>query len=530
MSDHEADLAAWVVPLAGDARTGVDARYDAGYELIRAELAKLDAVSSPPVDWDAVRQSADALLRARSKDLFVGAALTRALHVKNGLAGLALGLALLARLAGEFGAGVFPTRARARVSALKWLSEQVSRALADYAVVAADREAVTALEVHLEQFLQHARALLGDDAPSFAELRDAVARMQLSLPVAAAPTLAVAVQVSPSQAVVGETTAQPAPETAIRPPVPVRVSLTDAPPSPASIAEVGPYLSKTGSALADAARTLWRNDRSSPLPYRLLRTALWMHLDVSPPHDASGVTSIPAPEERLQESLPAMLRHGAFAELLEVSEATLSTARFWLDLHFFCDRALEGLGASYAPARAAASAGVRALLERMPGLLSLSFADGTPLARAETRSWLSQRSAVEERAGGDQEEIESGLDDLRVALRGASAAQALHTVEARRHACGSARARFVVDLAIAGALADASRVREACALYEALDAEVVRHGLEVWEPALSLSLLTAHLRCLQRVSEPDAGMRDGLQSLRRRVAKLSPSALVSLGD
>lgn len=539
MSDQENLLAAWALPLAGGARAGVDARYDAGYELIRAELAKLDAMSAPPVDWEAVRHAADALLRTRSKDLFVGAALARALHVADGLKGLALGLALIARLAGEFGADLYPTRARARVSALNWLSEQVSRGLADHNVASGEQAVVAALDLHLGQVLEQTRSLLGDDAPSFSTLRDAVARMQLSLP-AEAPAATTAPNPVPSTSARGgdEKPVAPPPKSAptVAPPVVstapgVSVNLTPAPAAPSTAAEVTDYLSKTAGSLVEAARVLWHTDRTSPLPYRLLRTGLWLHLESAPAHNAAGLTSIPAPDERLMESLPAMMQHGAFDQLLETSEATLSTARFWLDLHLFCDRALEGLGPTYAAARAAASAGVRSLISRMPMLPSLSFADGTRLARPETVSWLEQLTATGKRAESDTQAADAGgLEGLREALRGAGSREALAALDERRGTCRSARQRFALDLEVAQALVETNRLREARALYEALDAELQRHALETWEPALSLLLLTAYMRCLQQMDKPEQPMSEGLRMLRVRVAKLSPAALVSLGD
>lgn len=541
MTDQENVLAAWVLPIAGDAPSGVDARYEPGYELVRAELAKLDAPTAPPVDWAAVRVAAEAILRGRSKDLYIAAALARALHVEQGIAGLSLGLALIGRLTTEFGGALFPSRARARASALHWLSSQVARPLGEYAVALRERELVETLRLHFDECVEGVRSLLADDAPNFSELRDAISRMQLSLP-AAAP--ASEVREPAREATPQPSAAPPAPipqasasanraaAPAAPPPQPSRIPATAAASAPTGTSEVSDFLGKTGAALTEAARILWREDRTSAVPYRLLRASLWLHLEQPPAHDARGMTAIPAPEERLAESLKKMLQHGAWEELLEISEATLVSARFWLDLHLFCDRALEGLGPTFEGARAAAQAGVHALLARMPMLPRLSFADGTPLAGPETASFLERLPESGRRASSDTQDglQTNALDALRSALRGSQSAQALQTVEERRRACHSARQRFALDVELASALAEGARPATARALFEALDADLQRHALETWEPALALSMLTAYMRCLLRLEKADLPSAAALQNLRVRVAKLSPVALVSLGD
>lgn len=537
MAVHESTLAAWLLPLAGEVPSGVDARYDAGYELIRAELAKLDAVSAPPVDWTAVHGAADVLLRTRSKDLFIAAALARALHVEHGLSGLGLGLSLIGRLTTEFGSALFPTRARARSSALHWLTEQVARVLGEYTVSSSDRDVVSGLQEEFDRFVQGVRGVLGDDAPSFTELRDAISRMELSFHEASQAQKASANEDATAGTKPATEPKPPATSGASKPGGGVSPSSADrfppgsAPSAPGSAADVAEYLSKTGTALTEAARLLWREDRASPASYRLLRTGLWLHLERPPLYDARGVTSIPAPEERLAESLPAMLQHAAWEQLLEVSEATLISARFWLDLHFFCDRALEGLGPTFELARAAARDGVRALLARMPQLTRLSFADGTPLARPETVSFLESVMGAKRRVGADRQEAseKDDLEALRGALRGSAPAQALADVDERRRICGSARQRFVLDMEVAGALVENNRPVLARSMFEALDLEAQRHVLESWEPGLALSMLAAYMRCLQTIDKSDPSIGERLQMLRARVAKLSPAALVSLG-
>ncbi|MGX5799739.1 type VI secretion system protein TssA [Bradyrhizobium sp. Arg314] len=100
------DLALWLNPLNGENPSGEDLRNDpAFHELERLAEAQLKVVhdggnktsqTTVPVDWPAVLEKAEEL-RLRGRDLRLLVLVTRALANEEGLAGLAQGLALIAR-------------------------------------------------------------------------------------------------------------------------------------------------------------------------------------------------------------------------------------------------------------------------------------------------------------------------------------------------------------------------------------------------------------------------------------------------
>ncbi|MDX8455577.1 type VI secretion system protein TssA [Mesorhizobium sp. VK9D] len=100
------DLALWLNPLNGENPSGEDLRNDpAFHELERLTEAQLKVVhdggnktsqTTVPVDWPAVLEKAEEL-RRRGRDLRLLVLVTRALANEEGLAGLAQGLALIAR-------------------------------------------------------------------------------------------------------------------------------------------------------------------------------------------------------------------------------------------------------------------------------------------------------------------------------------------------------------------------------------------------------------------------------------------------
>src|SRR5690606_16745834 len=76
--------------------------------------------------------------------------------------------------------------------------------------------------------------------------------------------------------------------------------------------------------------------------------------------------------------------------LLEETESAVQQFRFCLDLNRMSHTALVGLGPSHAEAATALVAEVGTLLRRMPGLVDLTAADGSPLADDDTRRWIDE--------------------------------------------------------------------------------------------------------------------------------------------
>src|ERR1700676_1996530 len=93
----------WMEPIpAALAPAAGSAKFDPGYQAVAAEVAKLDMPAGGEVDWKKVAELSKELLRARTKDLLIGAWLAHALHRQRGLDGLATGTTLLAELIDRF--------------------------------------------------------------------------------------------------------------------------------------------------------------------------------------------------------------------------------------------------------------------------------------------------------------------------------------------------------------------------------------------------------------------------------------------
>lgn len=119
-------------PVPGDLPAGENQRYDPDYEAVSAEMGKLGTPDASTIDWKLVANRSASLLE-RTKDLFLGAALTNGLLLTQGMAGFTAGLKALHGMTTNFWDGVWPAknRMRARASAFSWLSERTDAFFSD---------------------------------------------------------------------------------------------------------------------------------------------------------------------------------------------------------------------------------------------------------------------------------------------------------------------------------------------------------------------------------------------------------------
>ncbi|MCK1784959.1 type VI secretion system ImpA family N-terminal domain-containing protein, partial [Pseudomonas sp. TNT11] len=118
----------WLQPISADSPVGEDPGYDDDFQRMREEVNKLSGA-----DAERVVQLAEQLLTHTCKDLRVATYYLWARVQKDGEAGLADGLGLLAALVERFAADVLPSRPNSRKMALEWLaSGKVLDSLSQY--------------------------------------------------------------------------------------------------------------------------------------------------------------------------------------------------------------------------------------------------------------------------------------------------------------------------------------------------------------------------------------------------------------
>jgi type VI secretion system protein VasJ len=466
----------WLEPISPQAPCGTHAKGHASYEAVFNEVARLESPSGEAVRWSEVVHDAGELLRQDTKDLWLAAYFAYALYATEGLPGALTGTWLLSGLLERYWEGLFPeaSRLRSRGLALAWYVERMARVLPTLPAASASPELVEALKAAVSRLGEVMRERLASQSPATSPLLESLERLRASAP-------------EPAQA------APPAPPAAKASPLEPPAPASQLPPTPtAELTDAGgatDFLRHIGSSLVSAASVLRRADSAAPLSYRILRTGLWLHFSQPPPTGPQGRSSLPPLPSPLRAKLERLLANARWAELLDEAESAVTQHRLALDLQRFSAQALASLGPSHAAAREAVLGELAALLRRMPEVVELLAADGTPLADEATRQWLRQ-----EVRGAPAQAIL-----ITPAAPGASPppaeAQGGEAL-AQRSEPSSGRARFLSRLALARACAQAGQLHVARALYEALEAELSAHALDSWEPPLAAVCLEGLLSCL----------------------------------
>ncbi len=512
-------------PVGPDSPAGSDVRYEPAFEELQAEIDKLSLPSAATegVDWEKVSDLAASILADQAKDLLVAAYFGVARIHLDGYRGLALALQVLADLLENFWDTLFPKkkRMRGRLAAVEWWVEKSEAALEMFSqdVIAEEEKAAlyTACD-RLEQLL----ADLFPEPPSLGPLT----RLLDNLAVAAGPAVSSAPE--PEQRPPATPPPGPEPSPAAAAPRPAQpVSPPEATPVSADNAETAV---QNGLQLLRRAAPLLREDNpAGPQPYRLLRLALWSPVDSLPPATDSR-TLIPPPEPQTVTMLHDIAGRGDWAVLVEAAETQLSQYIFWLDLNRYSAEALAHLGPPYAAACDAVRRETGCLLQRLPGLEGLAFADGMPLADPETRDWLQTLApggGVAEIGLADSEDRETGddrfaevMDQARTLMEDNKLIKAVALLREEMLHCVSAHERFRWRLALVRLLIRSKNSSLALPHCDQLLGDIDTYRLERWDPGLALTcfkVIRAGLKTL-----PDETARERADAMLHRIARLDP--------
>ncbi len=545
--DPRALVAAWLVPIAGADPAGSDAFASDEYQGLLAEVDKLQSPSGGAIDWPRVIKLGDTVLRTQCKDLRVACHLALAHYRTERLAGLALGLALVAELSDVFWETMQPpvSRVRGRLGTLRGLLDQIEPELASYAPTPADEPAIDRLKAGVQRLGTVLRARLGEQAPPLRPLLQTIEQLAMTVTAAAPapaavqprePAPPVAAPAAPSATPVPPPTPSPPPVTA----TPVTTAPVEAPASSlaaptgdiANSAAVDRFLRQTGEEMVKLAAALRRARNADPSPYRLLRSGLWIYIVAAPPSQPDGTTGIPALGEKDRARLEGLHSNGRWPELLEASESLLPLTRFALDLHRFSADALQNLGSTHEAARHSLTAELGALLRRLPRVLELKAKDGTALADEATRAWIEREvlqadskastsapSAAPARPAGAEAE------QLRALFAANKRDEALGFGATQIQQAGSGLEKFMRRLELAEACAASKDAPLARTLFTGLLTELDAQRLDTWDPQLAARCLDGLARVIPK---GQAGEKPMLDAVLTRLASLDPLRAASI--
>lgn len=521
-AQREAEV--WLQPISAAQPAGLDTSYDEDSQAIRAEIQKLSSLAPALPDWPRVAAESQRILVERSKDMTLAVYLTAALFELRGVAGMTVGMVCLEGLLAQYWDSAWPSRARlkGRTAALDWLVTQSANRLAALPAGEVEGRAIAALKSAVSALTERVRVCFGAQSPQFTPLLQAITRLELASMTDGAQSASpasVSSRMDPPAPVLAASLT-PSDHAGRSPSLTFPAALS----VPPDVSGLPSFLKTTGEALVEVAKTLAELDRSAPLPYWLLRTGLWLHLE-RVPADEGGRTRIQAPERRARDSLEALLANQKWELALAQSEALLRRSPLWLDSHRLSDQALRGLGEKFGDAQRTVAATARAFVLRLPGVLRLTFADGSPLASAATLTWLQDPPTREVNDGQADQSRVCLPDALRTVLQHGDAS-ALATFNTFLKGLGSQRQVFCGRLALAQALFEARRIDAAVTVYLGLERDLERFQLEEWEPALAIEALTGARAALIAQVDPKRGEPPELRRISSTLARLAPNTLV----
>lgn len=463
----------WLAPISEAAPVGDDPGYDDDFQLVREEANKLSGA-----DVERVVHLTEQLLKRRCKDLRIATYYLWARTQRDGEAGLADGLELLAALLERFPGQVLPSRPNSRRMALEWLaSGKVLDSLSLFPeVVKVEAQRTVAALAWLEQSVA---AWPEAERPELGALYGALsARLTQSGGV---------------NALVPQNSA----------------AQTESTPNTAA-----PVLSaiKSGRDLLDSGKALASYLRDQPqgwlAAHRLLTSLRWDTVHQVPPQEANGNTRLVPPRTEYRAQLKRLYLQQSWTELLDQVERMYAEGvnHFWLDLQWYLCQSLSKLGVPYEGWADIIKRDLGMFLERLPGLEQLRWNDGAPFADEATRDWITQQVSGNQPAAwiSTASATPAAVDDI-LALESEALAQAdSDGVEAAlawlaaRPDVSTGRQRWLLRLLMARVAEQYGKSDLAIHLLGELDSVAQRQGLSAWEPELGFEVKARLLKLLRQ--------------------------------
>lgn len=460
----------WLQPVTADNPTGEDPGYDDDFQRMREEVNKLSGA-----DTALICQLAEKLLIAATKDIRVATYYAWARLHRDGEAGLADGLELLAGLMQHFGMQLHPQRDRSRRGAMEWLAGgKMLDSLSLYP------------EVNNADTLRIAGALLLID------------QLNAKLPQESQPQLVPLYGALENRLQQSGGADAVVPQNAASTPFPSHLS----PPELARIV--------SGQELLAQGRILAAYLREQPggwlAAHRLLKNIRHDTLNQLPTQTADGRTRFEQLKIDPRPQLKRLYLQQQWQPLLEAADDLLSrgACHLWLDLQWYIHQALLKQGRENEAA--IVQNDLKGLLSRVRGLELLAFTDGTPFADEVTLNWIQQQVLatplsfhalpVSNVVASEDNDILQ-LEPEALALADSDGPEAALAWLQHRPGITSARSRWLLRLLMARVAEQVGKNDLAQHLLAELDSHAAALPLAQWEPVLLFEVKARRLKLLR---------------------------------
>ncbi|MFT7109582.1 MAG: type VI secretion system protein VasJ [Psychrobacter glaciei] len=389
-------------PISEASPCGINAKYEVSFERLESEISKSESLNSEVPDWAAVLKLSEEILLNTSKDYSVACYLALSYIHQDGFKGLLNGLTLIEKLSETFWDDMYPPkkRLRARQNSTQWLIEKVSVFIADNEPSSDDMAIIPDIAKTLKNIDYFLADKMDDKAPNFSDINRPIKRLKeiAASQIKAAPKVSV---VEPQPIVLEAEQpiqlAQVAPDPVIpkAPPLVSTAKVRTVPDSNIIDVTGDADAKKAYKQIQDGLRKLanyhGQVKPSDPRRFRFSRSALWDGLDKLPPV-TDNKSQLPAPPADKLKKVKDLFDSGDFIEAINLAEKSAEKMPYWFEGNRYICMSLDALGAEYSKAKTALEFEISKFTSRLPKILELAYANGTPFCDEPTKAWLASLS------------------------------------------------------------------------------------------------------------------------------------------
>ena len=434
---------------------GINAKYEPAFEKLEAEIAKSESLSSESTDWNDVLVLCEEILTSVSKDYSVACYLAYSYLQADGYKGLLNGITLLEKMSETFWDDMYPPkkRLRGRQNATQWLIEKVAPIINDKEPSPEEMQCIPELAKALKNLDYLLAEKMEDKAPNFGDINRPIKRLKeiasqqaVAKPEPEQAESQATAPVEPKADTQAPTEATQLETTQAEPPAQPTIPVPAATPKPVPQAAASNQTTAAKPAInvekldgvgndneaKKAYKQIQDNLRklanyygqakaSDPKRFRLSRSALWDGLDKLPPV-TDNKTQLPAPPADKLKKVVDLFEAGEFLEAINLAEKSAEKMPYWFAGNRYIFLSLEALGPEYSKAKQALEFELCKFIARLPKILDLMYADGTPFTDEQTKAWLLSLGAQGQESSpvtSEQDVIqEAFMDAKKLALSG----------------------------------------------------------------------------------------------------------------
>jgi type VI secretion system protein VasJ len=414
-------------PISEASPCGINAKYEASFEKLESEISKSESLNSESTDWADVLKLSEDILANISKDYSVACYLAFAYIHQDGFKGLLSGLTLIEKLSETFWDDMYPPkkRLRGRQNATQWLIEKVSGFITTNEPSNADMVFIPDIAKTLKNIDYYLAEKMEDKAPNFSDINRPIKRLkeiaaaqaktepEITNPAVVESTPVVAPKTTKSvepNAKLDETSpTQTTTKALVLDTNPKIIAITDSKISDVSgDADAKKAYKQIQDGLRKLANYHGQVKASDPKRFRFSRSALWDGLDKLPPV-TENKSQLPAPPVEKIKKVKDLFDSGDFIEAINLAEKSAEKMPYWFEGNRYISMSLDALGAEYSKAKSALEFEITKFTSRLPKILELQYANGTPFADDQTKAWLaslSDDSSQSSKSSNDSDEIQ----------------------------------------------------------------------------------------------------------------------------